>query len=211
MTPGPIIIRKCSSCGKHISQRTLRSSNTFGARLWTDGKMDAPMLPEQLRLAKCQHCNTLVWIEELQQVGKIEPRSSDNPDLAKLRDAKPPDTPTLEEYTDYLDSGVTDKEKERFIRLQIWWGGNDLRREICKPFSLDSFEAQNLIALTVLLDETYENDRIMKAEAFRELREFDASEELLSMGFNEELMQAVSFIRDLNQKQISAVAEIRIE
>ena len=67
------------------------------------------------------------------------------------------------------------------------------------------------MALTVLLDETCENDRIMKAEAFRELREFDASEELLSMDFSEELLQAVSFIRDLNQKQISAVAEIRID
>jgi len=47
MLPGPTIVRKCSTCGKLIAQPTLLSGNTFGARFWTDGKREAPMLPEQ--------------------------------------------------------------------------------------------------------------------------------------------------------------------
>jgi hypothetical protein len=30
-----------------MAQRTLASGNTIGARFWTDGKMEAPMLPDQ--------------------------------------------------------------------------------------------------------------------------------------------------------------------
>ena len=43
MLPGPTIIRRCSACGNPIAQGTLASWNTFGARFWTDGKMEAPM------------------------------------------------------------------------------------------------------------------------------------------------------------------------
>jgi uncharacterized Zn finger protein len=60
MIPGPTVIYECSSCGKHIEQQTIVSGNTFGARFWTDGKVDAPMLPDEPWLVKCQHCGILV-------------------------------------------------------------------------------------------------------------------------------------------------------
>ena len=44
MLPGPTIIRECPECGQPIKQWTLLSGNAFGARFWTDGKPDAPML-----------------------------------------------------------------------------------------------------------------------------------------------------------------------
>jgi hypothetical protein len=80
MTPGPTIIRECSACGKHISQHTIGSGNTFGARFWTDGKRDAPMFPDQPWLVRCQHCGTLVWIDEQTQIGEIDSWSSESDD-----------------------------------------------------------------------------------------------------------------------------------
>ncbi len=51
----------------------------------------------------------------------------------------------------------------------------------------------------------------MKAEALRELGEFVVAEKLLATDFKDELTQAVSTIRRLNQKQIASVAEIKFE
>ena len=209
MTPGPTIIRECSACGKHIAQHTTGSGNTFGARFWTDGKRQAPMLPDQPWLVKCTHCNTLVWIDEQKQVGETDLWASDSKE--KFPDARPASTPTLQEYAHFIEAGVSDKNKERYLRLRAWWAGNDSRRETGQATPLDSFEVQNLRAFVTLLDEAEDNGRIMKAEVLRELGEFGAAEKLLATDFGEELLQAVSIISDLNQKRIAAVTEIKLE
>lgn len=211
MTPGPTIIRECSACGKHIAQHTIATGNTFGARFWTDGKRDAPMLPDQPWLVKCEHCNTLVWIDEQKQVGEIDPWGSKTRDADKFPDARPASTPSLQEYAHFIEAGVSDKNKERYVRLRAWWAGNDPRRETGQSEPLDSFEARNLRAFVTLLDEAESNDRIMKAEALRELGEFAAAENLLATEFGEDLLQAVSIISDLNQKRIATVAEMKFE
>ena len=209
MRPGPTIIRECSACGKHIAQHTIVSGNTCGARFWTDGKRDSPRLPDQPWLVKCQHCNTLVWIDEQKQVGEIAPWGSKTSDGDKFLDARPASTPTLQDYAVFIEAGISDKQKERYVRLSAWWAGNDPRRERAQRTPLGSFEAQNLRAFLTLLDEDEDNDRIMKAEALRELGEFAAAENLLATEFGEELLQAVSIISDLNQKRVATVAKMR--
>ena len=69
--------------------------------------------------------------------------------------------------------------------------GNDPRREAGQPIPLNSFETQNLEAFLALLDETEDNDRIMKAEVLRELGAFDEVQNLLNTEFDDELKQAV--------------------
>ncbi len=208
MLPGPTIVRECSSCGKHIAQRTIGSGNTFGARFWTDGKRDAPMLPEEPWLVKCPHCDTLVWIDEQTQVGELDPSGSRTRGTARLADARSALTPTLEDYAEFLEAGASDKEKERYVRIRTWWAGNDRRRESGQSTPLDAIETQNLRVLLTLLDEAEDNDRIMKAEAFRELGEFSDAEKLLATEFDDGLAQAVSIIRDLNQKGVMTVEEM---
>ena len=72
MLPGPTIIRQCAACAQPFQQETLMSGNTFGATFWTDGKMDAPMLPERYAVIKCPHCQTLLWIDEQATLGEVE-------------------------------------------------------------------------------------------------------------------------------------------
>ena len=95
MTPGPTIIRKCSACVKHITQDTIGSGNTFGARFWTDGKRDAPMLPDQPWLIRCPHCATLIWIDEQEQVGEIEPWGEKGQAAGNFKDARPASEPNI--------------------------------------------------------------------------------------------------------------------
>ncbi len=210
-TPGPTIIRECSACGKHISQHTIGSGNTFGARFWTDGKRNASMLPDQLRLVKCPHCNTLVWIDEQKQIGEIDTWGARTGDADKFPEARSALPPEFQDYISFLGAGLSDKEKEHYVRLRVWWEGNDVRRESGQSTPLDSFEVQNLRAFVTLLDEAEDNDRLMKAEALRELGKFAEAEHLLATEFEDELLEAVSIIRDLNQKRMSAVTEMKFE
>lgn len=209
MTPGPTIIRKCSACGRHIAQHTIGSGNTFGARFWTDGKRDAPMLPDQPWLVKCPHCSTLVWIDEQDQVGEIEPWGPRGNAADKFKDARPAAAPTHLEYAAFLSAGVEAGEKERYVRLRAWWAGNDARREGDPVTPMTDVETANLRAFSALLNEEEDNDRLMKAEALRELGMFEGSEALLATHFDERLMQAVGIIRSLNQSRSVTVAEMR--
>lgn len=211
MRQGPTIVRECSACGKFIAQRTIMSGNTLGARFWTDGKRDAPMLPEQPKLVKCQHCVTFIWLDEQNEVGEIQQGDSTTRDADRFADARQPLTPTLKDYATFLEGGVSDKEKERYARLRAWWAGNDSRRESGKSTKLDTFETENLRALLTLLDEAEDHDRIVKAEALRELGEFVDAEILLAKEFDDELSQAGAIIRALNQGRITAVAEMKFD
>lgn len=211
MTPGPTIIRECSACGKYIAQQTINSGNTFGARFWTDGKRDAPMLPDQPWLVKCGHCGAFLWIDEQTQVAEIDPWGSKTSATERFSDARPISTPVLQDYVSFLQACTCDKQKERYVRLRLWWAGNDTRRDSTKSVPLSSFEVENLRAFVAMLDETDENDRVMKSEGLRELGEFADAERLLATTFDEGLRQAVAIIRDLNQERVTAVAEMEFE
>src|SRR5512137_2322750 len=104
MLPGPTNIRRCSFCGNPIAENTVRSWNTFGARGWTDGKMEAPMRPDKPLLARCPHCNGLVWIEEQEQVGRIGVTESLS--TSRFKDAALCETLEAQEYFSYLAQGV---------------------------------------------------------------------------------------------------------
>ena len=46
MIPGPDQVLQCPACGAALLQPTIRSGNTLDAVHYTDGYMDAPMLPQ---------------------------------------------------------------------------------------------------------------------------------------------------------------------
>jgi hypothetical protein len=191
-----------------IEEDTIMSGNTFGATFWTDGKRDAPMLPEQPWFVKCPHCQALLWIDELKEIGKVDWFSNEN----NYKDAKPYDTPVLHDYIAELKKQNLGKEKELYLRLRAWWAGNDRRRDIGNekiPLSKD--EQNNLQALYESLDSSDENDRIMMAEIQRERGKFKEAEELLQNPFSNELLPAASIIKNLIRKRDPFVAEMQIE
>ncbi len=71
-------------------------------------------------------------------------------------------------------------------------------------------ERKNLKALDALLDyHDDDNDRILKAEIYRELGKFKDAGTLLEQPFDEKFSQTVSLIKELIQKQDPFVAEIK--
>lgn len=78
---------------------------------------------------------------------------------------------------------TNDKEKEKSIRIQIWWTFNDRVRKGRKIFVEENDKKlweQNCYALLDLLDKNDTNQKVMTAELYRNLGQFDSCLELIN-------------------------------
>ena len=80
MILGPDRIVACPICHAATRVGTLLSGNTFGAIVFTDGKMIAPMLPEMPALARCKGCGVFYWLSDAEEVGE----TSGGPDASSV-------------------------------------------------------------------------------------------------------------------------------
>jgi hypothetical protein len=183
--PGPTEIIACPECGAPATRDTLLSGNTFGARRWTDGKMVAPMLPGPPPLPKCHTCGELYWLEDAEALGEIElcRESHDGIDPSWL-DAPGLVEPDEADILAALETGLGDTpEREKRARVLAWWRANDAAR---MPPGMEAWRGaigpetrRNLEVLVDLFDEEDACERVMKAEALRELGQFDEARALL--------------------------------
>ena len=125
MMPGATIYRNCPSCEGLLIERTLLSGNTFGARFWTDGKMEAPMLPQYPALVRCAHCQKLLWLPEAREAEfATAPKMFET-----VKGALDPTPPTEADYIEAIESGLaSDEEQEKYCRVHAWHLFNDDRR-----------------------------------------------------------------------------------
>src|SRR5262245_36246690 len=81
--------------------------------------------------------------------------------------------PNEQTYSQALRSGLArDRSEERDARVLAWWQSNDPFREDSGGRATPGRSAEqekNIRALLLLLDETKENELLMKAEVYREL------------------------------------------
>jgi hypothetical protein len=205
MLPGPTIIRSCPNCKMAIKQHTIASGNTFGAIYWTDGKEEAPMLPDYPQLVKCPHCSNMLWIDEAKELTRTEHFSSPQ----GRKEAKTYKKPTLNNYHHFLNTVKVEKEKELYLRMQAWWASNDkYRHNPSENVSLSVEETRNLELLFSMLQTADSSERIIKAEIARELGRYEECQILLDQKFEPDLELVVETIRKLAQKGLHQVAEL---
>ncbi len=207
MTPGPTLIMKAPGCKKPVKFSSIGSGNTFGATFWTDGKREAPMLPDEPWLRKSPSEGVLFWSDECEEIGQIDffAYKNENPQWDDLEFAK---EPNQSDYFAALSNGIADtEEKLRYIRIRLWWRGNDQVRNK-KITQLPDKHIQNLTELAPLLSEENENQRLMKAEVLRELSRFDESLRLLESNFPADYQHAVHRIRELATSHDPLVATL---
>jgi hypothetical protein len=97
MLPGKDRIIQCPYCEQQFRQQTLMSGNTFGAKIWTDGKQEAPMLPEAIVLSFCDKYNQYFWVEEAELIDEIDPWEDTDFNIGYLERLN------LEQYIDALE------------------------------------------------------------------------------------------------------------
>ncbi len=179
MLPGPTIYKECPSCKKIVTEGSLASGNTFGAIHWSDGKMDAEMLPEFPGVVSCPECRELFWIKDAKTVGEYDWfNGEDYEEPEEWKKAKSVKDPGIEDYQNALNQGLdSSKDREKYIRVHLWWALNDLvRYEEKQPELFRQYQEifqNNLESLVGLLENCDAAGQIMKAEIARELGEFE--------------------------------------
>ena len=207
MWPGPDRVIACPSCDGLARHGTLLSGNNCGSHVWTDGYYWAPMLPQPPAVVKCSHCETFFWLADARKVGHFERSARDqegvDPAWKAARSVK---ELTEEQYYQALEQGLGEGvERERSLRLLTLWRRNDAHR-FPEGFKGSAGSVatgacrRNLEALVALADEKNEKkeeDALLKAEAMRELGNFDSSRRCLDAVTSRELVAIAQQIREL--------------
>lgn len=135
------------------------------------------MLPEFPAVVRCRGCKGFYWMDDAEVKGEIElsgDRSQRAPE--EWKHAEHARHLSIDEYLEALDAGVgSDVQKERHLRVRFWWAVNDVVRrksDAQVPTIYTQKLHENLVKLSLLLDERDPNDRIMKAEIARETGDF---------------------------------------
>lgn len=195
-------------CKNPVKLSTIASGNTCGATFWTDGKREAPMMPDQPWLLKSPSEGVLFWADECEKVGQLDPfrgAKEKSEDWSRLEYAE---EPSEADYFAALSSGIADTDnKIRYLRMRLWWTGND-RIRCGESQQLTDAHFRNLEAFSVLLSDSDHNQRLMKAEAMRELSRFDEALSLLNFAYSDDYSHAVARIRELATSKHAEVAKL---
>ncbi|MBI4882058.1 MAG: hypothetical protein HY812_20715 [Planctomycetes bacterium] len=218
MRPGPVLIVACPRCGALARHGTLASGNTFGARLWSDGMLDAPMLPLPREVGRCTGCGKYYWLEAAREVGSVDAFADA---LRGARDeySAVPWVEDVDEagYYRALQEGLgSNRKKERLLRMRAWWRRNDAFREEGKAAPAGGAELPeacrlNLEALAGLLDGKKVDDRLLRAEVLRELGQFGAARAILASVRSPKHAGVARQLLALCEARDAGVRELRLE
>ncbi len=203
MTPGPNKVLKTTRTGALVKIESLNSGSTAGARFWTDGKRVAPLMPDDSWLRRHPQSGELFWTDECEEVATEVPWGDSN----EFPGVPFANEPSLQDLQQVLASGdASDEEKERYVRMRLWWATNDPVRH-GEPAPLKDHD--NLKKLLTLLDQSNANQRLTAAEVCRELGDFDRATQLLEFAFPRPYQPAVQLIKTLAQQKDAEVHELK--
>jgi hypothetical protein len=204
MTPGPDKILKLPASGSLVRISTILSGNTFGGRFWSDGKREAPMLPDAPWLRRQPLTGEFFWTDECEEIAEVEPSSKGS----RYEEVPMAATPDLDQLRDALGRGLAGSpEKERYLRTRLWWAMNDpVRAGKATAPAGPGFE-QNLVQLQTLFDLNDPDQRLMAVEMARERGDFASATELFEFQFPAGYEDAVAFFKRLTEANDSLVRE----
>lgn len=184
-------ILTCPHCGKYVRTLEILSYHVFETVLFSDGKADTtPILPNVSRILICPECNEVFWKDDAEQV------ADSNNEMDKLKSVSVPgDLFAVRNSEDLLgqaryyfnlikENFANNNERETYLRILLWHELNDIVRYNI-PVKLTVLEErelilrENLLNLIKTFDPTYEEEKLLLAEMYRELGEFEFSQKIL--------------------------------
>ena len=218
MIPGPDQVLQCPSCEAVMLQPTIRSGNTLDAVYYTDGYVDAPMLPQPAALVRCPACREPLVRRHAATLGEVdryganlfpdERVASEDPAWRRAPRVEPAHEP---DYVTVLATHRYPREDEVELRVELMHVCNHGRRRLpphATPPPVSALEQANLRKLTALLDLRDGVERVMLAEVRRELAEFEVAASMLGGDIPEEVALAAQRIRQLVAERSRWVAVV---
>jgi hypothetical protein len=181
MIPDADVIIACPHCAAPARVFQIMSGNTLDAITWTDGWMDAPMLPRAPRLTRCHACAQIYWVFLAPQLG-FQPLDHAGEHQNAPHIAPPSEADCFEALATGLGAN---EELELELRVLAWWRGNDAFREPAHaPGFPTSPEAIANMERFIAMTENGDEDLLLfRAEALRQLgRWAEARETLRGVG-----------------------------
>lgn len=180
MILGPNLIYQCPSCDTLFETSSMISGNTFGAKRYSDGKVEARMMNNPLQLYKCHGCHQFLWLSKLSSIGEYE-LDEGKPEIWKS--AEYPDSLSIDEFLEFLSTSFFNRDEELYVRLRVLWGFND-RVRMGLPQFISSNDQENwtsnIVQLLDVLDWGITENRLLAGELLRYLKDFDYATEILS-------------------------------
>jgi hypothetical protein len=218
LPPIPTLV-SCPKCSKPFKAYDDVSGNTFGATFWSDGWVDAPMMPADKVVIICPHCRESVWRDDCpdghpdykppeRQPWEDSGHNYDEP-YNRYWEFEAADRAGPKRFLRMLRSPIEKPERERYLRTQVWWAANHpYRKEPSQPPAWTGPEKLNMAMLAALLDDTDGRQLITKAEIMRELGRFQLAKSLLERVPRKDHRFA-TFVEELVDKGDSCVREIK--
>jgi len=194
-------ILTCPYCKGKKEIMSLVSGNTFGARQWSDNKLQAPMLPEISYVQKCPHCGKY-YIMDRQKAKFAKKGECFEDGLLRYPEMK-------EAYLQLMEEGFRNKEEETNVRMMFHHSYNDIYRFLSLEEKTE--EDNKMFCENALwLIENLITDDVMKAEFYREIGEFDTAREILKGVKPEEdfFVELVAKIQERIDKKDTEIFEI---
>ena len=163
-------ILTCPFCGEKKEIMCLMSGNTIGAKVWSDNKCIYPMYPEISLVQKCPHCGKF-YIRTRQEAVWAETGSSFEQGLLTYEEMK-------QAFAQFMETGDLTHDEEANVRMMLHHAHNDnFRREQTSEFTdadLTLFRENAMWLIQNII-----TDRVMKAEFYREIGDFDEAKSIL--------------------------------
>lgn len=171
MKIGTSRILVCPFCGEEKEIMSLAMGNSLGAQLWSDNKLIARMLPEISYVQKCPCCGKY-YITERQAAKYSKDNCSCETGYLTYEEMKAA-------FSQLSESGFVSKEEESVVRMMFHHAFNDyyFRSEDNKEIDADDWISFRKNCIWLI--DNFISDRVMKAEFYREIGEFEKAQDVL--------------------------------
>ena len=174
MIPAGDSYHACPECGAVHAREEIMSGNTIGAKYYSDGKMEAPMLPDLPSVIRCVRCAFIFQLRRDAQVTAPSDKSvpvfvANHLDLNGWKEV------IATQFN--FDAGC-----ELNYRFRLMWSYHDLSRhdsEMFVDFKEDPEYVANMLRLLELLDTSNPQNLFFTAEIYRLLGRFEQAQSSL--------------------------------
>jgi hypothetical protein len=118
MQPGPYYVYRCPGCKNLLVHGSYFTGNTFNAKIFSDGKMIAPMQPDFPDLTKCNKCSRIIWLSKSRVIGVYDFGTVVNP---IWKDADTVEFLDVNDICKAISMEMYDnRDEEIYIRRLLW-------------------------------------------------------------------------------------------